>query len=64
MRLKRRFQKLICAVRGHRWVGPFADYGDMPSGIRGCRRCGVWNYDLCDSEDHYCYDDDEEEARP
>lgn len=38
---------LLCKVIGHKWDGPFSDYGDMPAGIRGCRRCGVWNYELC-----------------
>ena len=42
-------RKLRCLLSGHRWDGPFLSFGDMPAGIRGCRRCGVWNYDLCAS---------------
>lgn len=46
-RLLNRVAGLWCALVGHVWDGPFTDYGDMPNGIRGCRRCGTWNYDLC-----------------
>lgn len=51
VRLRRalhRFRWLMCLLLGHRLDGPFSDFGDMPEGVRGCRRCGIWNYDLCE----------------